>query len=639
MDRAWFEILRNHPDLNLDSNGKPLEFERNCRIHCKQRRHLNKELLHPFSDMVRVGDLVVGVDFHGSVRALDTLSDELREVAELNLFELDIARSPDPNIDATETPIEFVYAPVTSFRIAASQSAAHRAAAAASQVSSAALPPLPEVSDIPDIPASECCCHSRLVLFNLTMRDVKKPEGAEEAASAAKKKGGGGGKKGDAEKPPTQEKLFFRILVLDLAISAAEEDEEGESTYSWHVVHELMLDCPVPLQHAAVAFPLIPVPPGAELDAQSVGAGSVGSAGAGGEPLDSTESDAQLRRAMLTGLALDLSLDCRVLVLVAGGRSDGCPSGGGGCSVFELGPLTIPVVGNRTAIEGEQALPASHAGAAQDEAQAGAGQEAGDKTAEAGADSQGPASPAPLKFPAPLLLAELHADSPLLGGERVKLALLLPDYTAPAESAHPAESSILTERPAGMANDAPPAATKVAETNVAASGVSPRPEDRAAQLAARDFSWMGRQGLLVLMQRSARWALLCFRPKSANELHSQPDPSVPAAAAKPGKGKGAPEAAAPPRALVPLDMCMRAQWTLGAPVTAQALDPATRSLLALGLRDGSVSLWSLPERRHVDALGRHPAQVSEGAREGARSSSCCCFVAPVICADTVVLVI
>lgn len=222
-----------------------------------------------------------------------------------------------------------------------------------------------------------------------------------------------------------------------------------------------------------------------------------------------------------------------------------CSSMGGGCKVFAL-----------DALSGASPAPPS----ATTEAENGIGF----------CESQ---TLLPLRLSKAVLAASIPAGCALLQSSRIRNALILPDYSASAS-----------------ASESAPACACGA--NILS------PEERLTRYA--------KCTLLLTLQQAPRCLVLGFRAKGRSELEARVQAAAAAAGSGGGaKGKPADVSKCGVEESPLMDVCVLTNWSLTAPLTAFAVDPLQRALLATGARDGTVDLWSLPGRCLLDTLGRH----------------------------------
>lgn len=280
LDLFWFEVLRKHPELQLDAQGSKLPLPRNNKVNNCLSRTSNAILPSIVSDIVCANELVASVDCVGVFR-LAKGSDQ-KEQDSLNLFTVDIVR--DLPMEDDSGPL--ILSPLCNFRIACARVL------------------LPVNQQLEDTVMQRNIVHSRFVVVNIVLPETIVVEGAPVDPKKKKPAAAAGGVKG-APPAEVEKKVFFRILVLDAVGTVPDVTESRESTYAVKVVHELLVDCPstvlVPTELASLKYDL-------------------------GQSLDS-------RKEMFDGLSLDLSLDASLLSVV-------CASYQGGCKVFSLQPAT-----------------------------------------------------------------------------------------------------------------------------------------------------------------------------------------------------------------------------------------------------------------------------------------------------------
>ncbi len=277
LDLFWFEVLRKHPELQLDAQGSKLPLPRNSKVNNCFARTSNAMLPSIVSDITCANELVASVDCNGIFRL--TKGSDQQEQDSLNLFNVDVVR--DLTIEDDSGPL--ILSPLCNFRI----------------VCARVLSPVNQ--QLEDLVVQGNIVHSRFVVVNIVLPEAIVVEGApvdpkkkKPAAAAA------GGAKG-APPAEVEKKIFYRILVLD-AVGTVPVSTVGKDTgYAVKVLHELLVDCPstvlVPTELSSLKYDL-------------------------GQSLDS-------RKDMFDGLSVDLSLDATLLSVV-------CSTYQGGCKVFSL---------------------------------------------------------------------------------------------------------------------------------------------------------------------------------------------------------------------------------------------------------------------------------------------------------------
>lgn len=265
LDIFWFEVLRRHPELQLDAQGRKLPLPRNANINCCVTRNRNVPKSSTISDLCGAYEVLCSVDSVGNFDITEGLN--LEHHGNVNVFQFEVAR--DLVVEDCVGP--FVLSPLCCPRILSSQ----------------------VLMSGTDMTRTEprSFRHSRFVVAYLVLPELIVEEGAAVDPKKKKPAGGAAGGKGAPQSEPTK-KIYYRILIVDVIGTAL----SGTAEFKAEVIHELLIDCEsrvvVPFENANTKFDL-------------------------GSSIDTWKE-------MFDGLQVDLSLDGALLSVVSTTFLGGC---------------------------------------------------------------------------------------------------------------------------------------------------------------------------------------------------------------------------------------------------------------------------------------------------------------------------
>lgn len=219
LDLFWFEVLRKHPELQLDAQGSQLSLPRNNKVNNCIARVSNTFAKRTVSDVACARELVASVDCCGVFCLAE--GNSLQEHDSLNLFDVDITRE----ITAEDDNGPLILSPLCNFRISCT-----RVMSSANQL-------------LGDEMAKRSFVHSRFVVVNIVLPETVVVEGAPVDPKKKKPAAAAGGAKG-APLAEVEKKVYYRVLILDAVGTLPVFTGAKQASFRVKVVHELLLDCP-----------------------------------------------------------------------------------------------------------------------------------------------------------------------------------------------------------------------------------------------------------------------------------------------------------------------------------------------------------------------------------------------------------
>lgn len=482
LDRAWFQILRNHPELQVDSDGNVIPLDRNHKLRTSFPAEISKTVERSYSTIRPCNDITCAIDVDGIFSILDTKT--LETILLKNLSTIKVKQEKT-------IPESVIVTPAANFRIPASFT----------------IHSTEDQHSMQEIDQKHFSFHSRLLTHSLLLHTEEVlPEGKSKKPKPGQL----------PEEPIFKKSAKHRVLVIDVIQCKHHEN----TTYSIELVHEILLD-----------------------SEQNV------------------EDENGLEKVIFTELNFELSDEGKLLNFTSNGKSD----------VFQLLKLSDPAESELKAKENTQI-----------ELEVTPGEVEVEQTTTV-EEKEIPE----LELKKTEMIGKLSStcyDS-ILHGSTVLATYLIPKIL---------DTSMMdiNLKQTESKKELPSEETKTIETV----------EEKIITYPEYD-----QMEIVVLLKNSPFFLLLRCRAKSETEIKTLQASQAPPVETKPSKGKNV-EPPPPPPSICPLDFMCLTEIPLTASITASALCPK-KQLLAVGLKDGTVLLWSILKRTLIKPLGKHSSAV------------------------------